>query len=353
MGVMSRAVAIVVVAACSGGPTGAAPDPDVPRGASAKPKRAIDDTPIVDDPITALAPVADGPVSWLVPGRIQLELAGPTLDAPGGNRPIEVVLLDRHGGNVRAGVRLDHARFAVWSDAARLLGVVMREHKLSLPGPPSDKFAMLRPGAKVRRLAQKKGQTQVRYSGAVEIEAWVPDDLLGHSTTAQRNVRTPSGRRTLMVIPGSIIRVEPKWAAAELATTASSAFLDIVKEIDDAWVEVIYSDREVNLHGFVSRRAPPGRVHRTKDPDVPPSTVTPNAKVASGTCLYGRRGGDPLGYLVGDQDVLLEDAGNNAWTISIDSPWGVIAFHARDPTEQTLAACAPDGSVPKSALSGP
>lgn len=342
-----------LIVACSGAPV-ATTDPAKPDVAAKKKHHSVEEEIAypVADPIGALAPVEDGQVSWLVPGRVQLERAGATIDAPGGNRPIEVVLLDRNGSAVRVGVRLEHARFALWSDASRLLGVLKTEQELT---PMSavrngNVFVTLKPGARVRKLARKNAKTQIRYVGTVEVEGWVPDAALTDAGPSERNVRIPSARRSLMVIPGTVIRVEPKWAGTELATTATSSFLEIVKEIDEAWVDVSYNDREVSLRGFLSRRAPPGKVHRPKDPDVPPPTMTPNVKVASGVCLYAKRGGEPVGYIVGDRDVQLDNAGTGWWTLAIDSPWGAIAFIAKGPTQTTLAACAPAGSVPASTL---
>jgi hypothetical protein len=127
-----------------------------------------------------------------------------------------------------------------------------------------------------------------------------------------------------MVIPGAVIRAEPKWAGGELATVANGHFVDTIKDIDNAWVEVAYADGDVSVRGYVSRHAPPGRVHRARDPEVPPPTVVPNARLASGTCLYAKRDGDMVGYLVGDREVHLEGAGNGWWTVSFDTPWGPI-----------------------------
>jgi hypothetical protein len=343
---------LIVFAAACGGSTVAPHEPaPVPvPGPRAAVKAAADHAPI--DPIAVLAPNPDAETaSWLVPGRIQLELGGGgVVEAPGGNRPIEVALVDRQGTLVRAVVRLDHARFSLWTDSARLLAVLAREQRVTTfigAAPMTDKIATLKPGARVRRLAHKDKQTQVRFVGAVEIEGWVPDDVLVEAGPLRNRMgRLPTGRRTLTVLPGAVIRAEPKWAGGALAAMANGSFLDIVKEIDDAWVEVAYADGEVAVHGYVSRHGPPGRVHRTKDPEVPPPTVTANAKAASGTCLYAKQGGEAIGYIVGDQPVHLDDAGTGWWTLAFDTPWGPIPFAARGPTQTSLAACAPAGAVP-------
>ncbi len=343
-----RCFAFFVLFAC-GGPGGTAPAPHPTNPLPVVRSQAVADrVPI--DPIAVLAPVDGGRVSWLVPGRIQLELgAGTAIEAPGGNRPIEVAIVERQGTLVRAVVRLPHARFSLWTDESRLLGVIQRESRMAAPpggNPMSPMFVALRAGARVRRLAHRGQQTQVRFVGALEVEGWVSDDAIAESAEARDPVgRIASGRRTLMVSPGAVIRSEPKWGMNELATMANGYFLDTIAEVDAAWVEIAYADGEVTLHGYVSRQAPPGRVHRTKDAEVAPQTIVANAKVASGTCLYTRRNGEAIGYVVGDREVQLEDVGSGWWTLAIDTPWGPIPFATRGASESSLVACAPAGSV--------
>jgi len=95
----------------------------------------------------------------------------------------------------------------------------------------------------------------------------------------------------------------------------------------------------------VSRRDPPGRVHHWAETDGTPM-ITPNATAASGTCLYARARGDAIGYLVGTRPVDLEDAGAGWWTLTIDTPWGPLAFAAHGAARTELVACAPPGTVP-------
>ena len=347
-----RWLVIASLAACAGsGPPAPAP-PQAPV-----PRTRADDPPAVD-PIAALAPdLPDEQVSWLVPGRVQLELGGAELEAPGGDRPLEVGVIERHGSFVRAAVRLPHARFSAWTDRARLLALLRADHRIGAgagPGASGDVHAVLRAGARVRRLARKGGQTHVRFVGAVEVEGWVPDELLGDAGPRRDPAsRIPSGRRTLLVIPGAVIRTEPRWAARALAMVADGHLVEVVREVDPAWVEVAYADGDVSVRGYLSRRDPPGRVHRAKDPEVPPPAVVPNGKAGSGTCLYARARGDAIGYLVGDRDVELEDTGGGWWSLAIDTPWGAVAFAARGVAGRELAACAPAGSVPAPAGTAP
>lgn len=337
---------VLLLAACGGAaPTAtspATPDPEVIG------PRSIEEPHAPIDPIAVLAPVEDQPMSWVSPGPVQLELGGAGIESPGGSKPIEFAIVDRSSNFVRGVVRLPHARFSLWSDRARLFGVLTRDHRITVrSGRPSEMFVMLRAGARVKRLARKNKQTQIRYVGALEVETWVPDELLGDQGSGEkRSGKMPSGRRAATLLPGSIIRNEPQWGQNQLAVALNAFALDTVQELADGWVEVMYNDGDVSLHGFTSKRLPPGQVHRPKDPDAPPLVTTPNAKVASGTCLYAKRDGDKIGYVVGDRDVQLDDAGNGWWTLSLDTPWGPIGFAAKGPSASALTPCAPAGSVP-------
>jgi hypothetical protein len=340
----SYAIAICL-AACGGAAVPAKPPPTSPTQRAA----ADPDRPPVD-PIAALTPddtVAER--SWVIPGPIHLELGGAAIPAGGAGRPIEVSPIDQEGNLSRVAVRLDHARFSVWTDRSHMLAVLTRDQRIDAIGVPSigrDVEVVLRAGATVRRLAHRDRSTQVRYLGALQVEGWVPDAVLADRGRPRDGTgRVPTGRKTLMVIPGAVIRAEPRLGRNELAIMASGYFLDTVRELDDAWTEVSYEDGDVSVHGFVSRRDPPGRLHHWRDTDAP-TAIAPNTTVASGTCLYGRPSGDAIGYIVGNRPVDLEDAGSGWWTLAIDTPWGALGFAAHGPTRTELAACAPAGTVP-------
>jgi len=335
-----RAIAIgICLAACGGAALPVKPTP------TSKPSRTAPETdrPPVD-PIAALAPDDAAELSWVVPGPIQLELGGTAIAAGGSGRPIEVAPIDQQGNLERVAVRLEHARFSVWIDRNHLLSVLTRDQRIAPLGPPSvgsEAQVVLRAGAMVRRLAHRDRSTQVRYLGALQVQGWVPDAVLAdrgrpHDATG----RIPTGRKNLMVIPGAIIRSEPRWVASELAIMASGYFLDTIRELDDAWTEVSYEDGDVAVRGYVSRRDPPGRVHHWHETDGTP-TITPNTTVASGTCLHARAGGEPIGYTVGARPVDLDDSGTGWWTLTIDTPWGPLGFAARGPSKAELATCGP------------
>ena len=301
------------------------------------------------EPIDVLAALADTTrdVAWIIPGSAQLELGGAPVQAPDGAEPLEVVPLDERGNDIRVGVRLDHVRFAIWTQRARLLAVVLRDQRVEerpgggfTPLGTAPIEARLRATALVRRIAHQRTWTKIRYAGALEINGWVPDDALTDHTRAGRQPlgRIPTGRTTLAVFPGAVIRAEPHWAARELAVMANGYFLDEVTPVDDAWSEVAYEDGDVAVHGYLSRRDPPGRVHRTREAD-PLVPIQPNATAPNGTCLYASEGGESIGYVVGDLPVALEPTHPGWFSLALDTPWGAIAFNARGATEEELATC--------------
>ena len=317
--------------------------PATPRRATLEPERA----PV--DPILALTPDDATKLSWMVPGPLQLELGGSTVAATASGQPIAVGAIDQQGNLERVALRLEHARFSVWIDRAQLLSVMKHDQKIEVRGVPvvgSQIEVVLRAGAIVRRLGHRDHETKVRYLDALQVEGWVPDAVLGDRGPARDHTgRVPTGRTTLMVINGAVIRSEPRWGASELAVVANGYLLDTIRELDEAWTEVAYEDGDVAVHGFVSKSDPPGRVHHWHESEGAPA-VTPNTTVASGTCLYARAGGDAIGYIVGNRPVDLDDASDGWWTVTIDTPLGPLAFAAHGETKTELVACAPPNTVP-------
>ena len=275
--------------------------------------------------------------SWILPGPAQLELGGASLQASEGAPRLEVILLEEQGSDVRVGVRLDHARFAMWMSRARLLGIVTRDSRVAAGSWSTE--ATLRTGAIVHKLARKDGRTHVRYIGALELEGWIDDGALADRarTGGRRFGRVPSGKKPLMLTQGAVIRAEAKWVGAQLAVVNQGYLVDTIKAVDDRWYEVMYEDSDVRVHGFVSKYDPPGRTHRAKPPE-PMAPIAPNVTVRDGTCLYV--GEEPLGFIVGDRPVLVEKTGRTGWyTITIETPWGPIAFDAKGSLESELATC--------------
>ena len=339
---------VFVIGVCLAACGGAAP-PMKPPPTSKPIPVAVDPDRAPVDPIAALTPDDAAELSWVLPGPIRLELGGAAVAGGVAGRPIEVSPIDQEGNLQRVAVRLEHARFSVWIDRGQMLSVLTRDQRidaLGVPAATSDIEVVLRAGSTVRRLAHRDRSTQVRYLGALQVEGWVPDAVLADRGRPRDSTgRIPTGRKTLMVIPGAVIRAEPRWAASELAIMASGYFLDSVRELDDAWTEVSYEDSDVAVHGFVSRRDPPGRLHHWRDAE-PLARVAPNTGVASGTCLYAHAGGDAIGYIVGNRPVDLDDTGAGWWTVTIDTPWGPLGFAAAGPSRGELTACAPPGTVP-------
>lgn len=311
------------------------------------------------DPIVGLAPPdADAEVSWISPGPARLEIASSPIETASPNAPpVAGTILDAQGKLVRLAIRLDHARFSLWMDRSRLYGVIKYEQDVRVADGvmPNDPKPLLFPGARVKRLARRDGFTQIRYVGALEIEGWVPDgSIVDRGVSRARMGRLPTGMKTLTLLPGSIIRAKPEWSGAQLALAANNYFVDVVRELDPKWTEVHYQDGDIRVRGFYQRYSPPGRTHRERmDPDTAPIPIAPNAKVASGSCLYSRVGGESVGYIVGDRDVSLEPGTNGWWTLAIDTPWGPINFAARGPAANELDVCAPPNSVPASTLVAP
>ena len=339
---------MLVVAGC-GAAAPVAPPPVTPAVVGAIKPVAI--RPSVD-PFAALGDPMLVESSTLVPGSAHFEPGDSGFDAPAGAMPLDVGIVDEQGSLARLAVRLDHARFLVWSERDRLFAIVARDVKVdgtTFTGPVEHVDVELRAGARVRPLARKDGRTQIRYFGAVEVDGWVPDDALTDRSRRGSPVgQIPTGRPRHLTTPGAIIRSETKWASRELALMANGYTVDIIRHVDDEWLEVEYADGDVAVRGFLSLRLPPGSLHRPHPPDPPPTPITPTDTVSNGTCLYARDGQtEPVGYLVGDQHVELA-AGDRLgwWKLAIDTPWGATTFAARGATKLELLPCAPATPAP-------
>lgn len=330
-------VFLIALCACGGNAATAVPTTTPTPIATKKP---VEPRPPVDVIAVLAQPLAES--SWIVPGPAQLELGGASMQAEAGAPRLEVSLLEEQGNDVRVGVRLDHARFAVWMARSRLLAIVAHEQRIEFPGVftagVDPMQVVLHAGAQVQRLARKDGTTHVRYVGALEVDGWIPDAALTDRAASGRAPigRVPTGRKPLMLMPGAVIRSEPKWAAQQLAVMNQGYFVDEIQALDQAWSEISYEDGDLAVHGFVSKRDPPGRTHRLQPPEQ--IALVPNVSVADGTCLFVA--GEEVGFIAGAQAVLLEQGDKPGWfVVTIESPWGPIGFDAKGPTETELAKC--------------
>ena len=299
----------------------------------------------VPAPVDVIATLAQTPTkaATIVPGSAQLLRGGPMLDAES-STPVDVDILEERGRDVRVGVRLEHARFAIWMPRERMLLALSREVQLSqigrLPAFGADAVEVaLHAGAQVQWLVHKGDQIQVRYIGALDATGWVPSDAVGelHAATRPHQGRVPKGRTWQMVTPGVVIRSEPKWTGSELAVVEEMAFLDQISAIDDTWIEVAYEDDDIKVHGYLSKHAPPAGVHHPPRLPAPPPLFA-NATAPDRTCIY--LDDEQIGFLVGDQPVVLEASARAGWSwLTIDTPWGPIAFAARGESVSDLERC--------------
>ena len=358
-----RVLCIAVLGAACGsapGATGAPVAPGAPVAAGTPHRAAAPDEDLDTPPVDALVELARETfeVGWIAPREVVLESRGAAIYPVVGTPPQHVQILERHGHDLRIGLRLETARFALWTDTSGLLGTIKADAHVSSHAGGDAMFGddppdvVLRPGARVTVLGRDKTWVHVRYLGALEVEGWVPAAAVGDRAPAgDREGYTPTGWRTLNVMPGTAIRVEPRWGTRLLAVMGHGYFLDDVKDLGEGRHEVRYRDGDVRVHGFVAMHDPPEAVHGRRDeaPAPAPPTPTPDP-VASGTCLYGHVRGEPIGFIFGDAQVALEDGTGSWFTITLDTPWGPMTFAAQGASRTELVACAPPNSVPPSTL---
>jgi len=292
------------------------------------------------DPAKALADPGATKATYLVPGTVRLDPTGLPVDAPPGAPPIEVGIADQQGSLVRVVVRLPTARFLVWSDRDRLFAIVRHDARVS----------------DWMRAAGNLDTTEaILHYGGVQIEGWIPDDALAETlpTSDERSASWYGGQR-LMLMPGAVIRSEAKWASRELALMAKTPFVETIKKVDDEWTEVRYADRDTLVHGYVSTRSPPGRLHHPAPPDPPPTPITPTDKAPEYTCLYASEQGDAIGFLTSEQEVELSPGNRLGWfKLAIDTPWGALTFAAQGATKRELMTCPPAFALAPSAPTTP
>jgi hypothetical protein len=338
-----RAMWLVGLAAACGGAVAPAPGPAAPPVVR---HPAADEPPPVDA-IAFLAAQGGAPAcnrSVAFPRAVQLDLTSARVDTAVAS-PVDACVFDRQGDLVRVAIHADHAALAVWTPRASLLPLLARDQHVSrwpgADGLAGDTEVLLRAGAAVRRLAREKGHTRVRYLGTVEIEGWVPDDALVDTLAGGDRVGRPPGPQSLMVAPGAAIRSETQWSARALAVVANGYFVEQIAQVDDAWYEARYEDIDVLVHGFLSRRDPPERVHRWRDDAIAAVPFAPNATAKRGTCLYSHADGDPIGFVTSDAQVQLDPATRGWSALAIDTPLGPLALWAQTSAAGELGTCGP------------
>ncbi|HEY4180294.1 MAG TPA: hypothetical protein VGM90_25805 [Kofleriaceae bacterium] len=304
----------------------------------------------------------DDKMSWVHPARASLEVGGSPIDSGLANAPpVPTTILDRRGNSVRLAVRLDHAKFSLWTDRGALLAIAKHDLQLvqvfSRPGE-REVFARLHAGAYAERVEKRPKETKIRFLGEVEMEGWVPDDAIADTGGAQHGWRgrIPSGLKQITALPGSEIFAEPRWGSTRLAAVNSGYWLDEVDKLDDDWLFVTWQTGIAEVAGYYRQYSAPGRTHSQRiDPDAAPAPIVPNMHVASGTCLYARANGESIGFLVGDQDVQVDPTSDADWpTLAIDTPWGAILFRAHGHDATDFATCVPaNATVPQSVLNVP
>ncbi|MFT3696009.1 MAG: hypothetical protein QM831_22925 [Kofleriaceae bacterium] len=308
--------------------------------------------PAAIDVITALSTPEKFPQSFIVPGAASLELDGTPIQAPPAQPELQGVIVDEQTDSVRVAMHVDGLAYALWTERARLLGIVKHQGRITQRrGELYDRaldepFAELNQGARVRMLKRDKEWEQVRYLGSLELDGWIRyDDLVDRSTDViVQHGRWPTGLPTITATPGTIIRTEPKWAGDQnqLGIMANGYFLDHVKDIDDVWIEVVYEDSDIKVRGFVSKQDPPGHVHKPHEAETPPAKIQPTGQIAANTCLYAKPNGEAIGFAMTSKDAELSSGRSPGWyTVTVDSPWGPLTFHAHGTSEHSLDTCGP------------
>jgi hypothetical protein len=108
---------------------------------------------------------------------------------------------------------------------------------------------------------------------------------------------------------------------------------------------VSYQNGDVAVHGFVSKRDPPGRVHHWHKSEGTPHRHRQNHRCERHLPPHLPEG-EPIGYIVGNRPVDLDDIGPGWWSLTIDTPWGPLGFAARGASKTELASCAPPDALP-------
>lgn len=323
----------LALAAC-GGTSSSSATPE--RGGSATTKAQVGGMRVAVDPLPFLRdppPVAVR--SWVKPRAARLELGDkPASPDQEPTAPIEVMLVEPGPTLSRVAVVTPSARFVVWVERADLLAVMSRDVSVRSSFAPgsAEIGATLRAGASVEILERTDERSRVRYSGAVELEMWVPNDALtdqGEPVDAQQGM-PHQGPKLFHGTPGLAIRAEPRWSTQHIAALARIYFVTEVRSLDEAWSEVQYEDRAVSVRGFASRRDPPVRLTSRASASQPSSALETNDKLTADTCLYARARGALVGVTRDAVAVAAVAADREGWwDVTMETPWGPLTFAAQ------------------------
>jgi hypothetical protein len=302
-----------------------APNAENRRAGGSTMRAAVDPLPFLREP----PPVATR--TWVKPRAARLDL-GDRASAPDSEgEAIEVMLVEPGATMVRVAVSAPAARFVVWVERRDLFGVMGRDVQVRADfAPPTGEIgATLRQGAAVEILERTAERSRVRYSGALELETWVPNDsLAAEAEPVDQGGASVSGKM-LHAAPGLAIRAEPRWGSQLLAALARTYFVSEVRAIDDVWSEVQYSDRAISVRGYASRRDPPVRLASRAPTSSPLPALELNNKLTAGTCLYARVRGEVVGIANEYAVAAAPDESEGWWTVTMETPWGPMSFAAR------------------------
>lgn len=270
--------------------------------------------------------------TWLKARSARLDVGDEPAIPDSEGDPVEVMLVEPGATLVRVAWRGPAARFVVWVERRDLFGVLKRDvpFRAELAPPTSPAGGTLRQGAAVEVLERTAERSKIRYSGAVELETWVPNDSLSaDGEPVDRGSPSPRGK-IFHAAPGLAIRSEPRWGSPLVAALARTYFVSEVRALDDAWSEVEFSDDAVTVRGFASRRDPPVRLAGRASASQPmaPSTIEANEKLPGGVCLYARERGEQVG-ISNEVAVAAQRGGAEGWwAVTMETPWGPMQFAA-------------------------
>lgn len=331
IGVAGLAGLVGLLAGCGGAATPASTTatPDKGHAATAGGLRGtVDPLPFLREP----APVAVR--SWVKPRAARLDVGDqPSSPENEPQEPIEVMIVEPGPTLMRVAVTTPGARFAVWVERRDLLAVMSRDVSVRSTFAPagSQIGAALHAGASVDVLERTEERSRVRYSGALELELWVPNDALTDAAEPvdAQNGMAYQGPKLLHGTPGLAIRAEPRWGSPLIAALARIYYVTEVRALDEAWSEVQYADRAVTVRGYASRRDPPVQLASRTSSAPPVTPLETNDKLTAGTCLYARTRGELVGIAGDVAAAVVAGEREGWWAVTLETPWGPMTFAAR------------------------